>query len=139
MTGGAVIGGLSILEMALVASVYVGPRPIPGTSGAAPPPSLHTSGACQSYVHLLDVDAYARELDEPPSWVEENYRIGLWSSLALDRSKTGELAPGASALVLAENEYGYKVVTSDGAQGWVSKFQVSDTLRREADTDAPCQ
>ena len=71
--------------------------------------------------------------------MENNYKIGLWSSLADDRWQTGEMLPGRRAVILDQNQYGYKVVTSDGTEGWVSNFQVGRTLRQDTDSQRPCE
>ena len=134
MTGGAMMGGLAVVEMWLVASVLSGPRPIP-----VPETSTKNPVECQSYVDVLGAADYARELDRPEAWVMDNYRIELWSSLSLDRTKSGEMLPGERARVLAEDDDGYKVVTSRGAEGWVSKFHVGDTAREGVGTGDSCQ
>ena len=59
--------------------------------------------------------------------------------VTLDRAKIGEMAPGGRARVLDQDDDGFRVVTDDGTQGWVSRFQVSDTLRRDAASDSPCE
>jgi len=102
-------------------------------------PSKHVSGGCQPHVELRSAAVYASELGGLESWMEEHYKIDLWSSLDNDRWKTGEMSPGRRAVILAQDVYGFLVVTSDGTQGWVSNFQVSRTLRQDTVSQRPCE
>lgn len=102
-------------------------------------PVRHVPVGCQPYVELRSVAADAKALGKPEAWVSENYRVNMWSSLTNDRWKTGELTPGGRAAIFGRNEYGYKVRTGDGVEGWVSNFHVSRTLKQDVDTQRPCE
>jgi hypothetical protein len=128
----SVLGGMAVAEIVLVALVLFSS---PVKSGAA----RHAPVACQPYVELRSVAANAKDLGKPEDWVSENYRVNLWSSLTNDRWRIGELAPGGRAVILDRNEYGYRVRTGDGVEGWVSNFHVSRTLKQDADTQRPCE
>ena len=128
----AVLGGMAIVGMGVAGFAVLSPA-------QASDASTHVPVGCQPHVELRSAAAYAKEFGGPESLVQHHYRIGLWSSLADDRWKTGEMRPGRRAVILDQDQYGYKVVTSDGTEGWVSNFQVSRTLRQDTDSQRPCE
>ena len=128
----SVLGGMVVAETVLASLVFL-------SSPVKSAPATRVLAGCQPYVELRSVAADAKALGKPETWVSENYRINLWSSLTNDRWKTGELTPGGRSIILGRNEYGYKVRTGDGVEGWVSNFHVSRTLRQDADTQRPCE
>jgi len=127
----SLLGGMAVAETILAALMFLNS---PVKSGATP----HTPVRCQPYVELRGVEADARDIGKPQAWVAENYKVNLWSSLANDRWETGHLEPSERAVIVGRNQYGYKVKTADGAEGWVSNFHVSRTLSQDADTLRPC-
>jgi hypothetical protein len=127
----ATLACAAIGATSLAAVAFIGPA-------RASSPETPPVPGCQSHVHLFSAAAYAKALGQPEAWVAENHRIDVWSSLTLDRTRAGQMAPGEYARVLSEDEDGYEVVTAAGVQGWVSRFQVSRTGRRDADTGSPC-
>ena len=120
----AVLGGMAVVEVGLASFVVFSPS----LQSAPAKPALV---GCQPYVELRSAAGYAREPGGPDT-------INLWSSLSIDRWKTGELLPGGRAVILGQNGDGYKVVTSDGTEGWVSNFQVSRTLRQDTASQRAC-
>jgi hypothetical protein len=128
----AVLSGMAAVEMVLLALVFVSLRP---ESDASKPVLV----GCQPHVELRSAAVYAKEFGAPESWMAGHHKINIWSSLANDRWKTGELVPGGRAVILDRNGFGYKVMTSDGAEGWVSNFQVSRTLRQDIGNRRACE
>jgi hypothetical protein len=128
----SVLGGMVVAETVLASLVFL-------SSPVKSAPARHVLVGCQPYVELRSVAADAKDFGKPEAWVSENYKVNLWSSLTNDRWKIGELVPGGRAVILDRNEYGYKVMTGDGVEGWVSNFHVSRTLRQDADTQRGCR
>jgi hypothetical protein len=127
------VGGITVALMGFAALAAVDSRP------RASSPSNDVPTGCQPHVELRSAAVYAKELGGLESGIEENYTIKLWSSLGNDRWKTGEMRPGRRAVIRAQDEYGFLVVTSDGTEGWVSNFQVSRTLRQDTGSQRPCR
>ena len=127
----AVLSGVAIVEVSLAATFFF--NPVVESAPSNPVPA-----GCQPQVELRSAAAYAKELGKAESWTAANYRVNLWSSLTNDRWTTGELVPGGRAIILGQNEYGYKVMTGDGIEGWVSNFQVSRTLRQDTGDQHAC-
>ena len=120
------------VEMSLAASLFLVPAPQSESANVA------LSG-CQPHVQLRSAAAYAKDVGAPKSGTADHHTIKLWSSLSNDRWKTGEMLPGHRAVIRAQDEFGFLVVTSEGARGWVSRFQVSHTLRQDARSERPCE
>lgn len=99
------------------------------------------AGECREFIELKSAADVAREYGKTEMWVLQNVKINVWEkgSSAGKGRKVGELNPGSRALVLEEGPDDYRVQSPlDHSTGWVSKVQVSHTLKQDTESFEPC-